>query len=72
MTADRTTADAKKSAPRDFARLPRTHERSKPAFSRLEREAIRNGSDAAAISWKHGFLSYVTPGPPVWTGQVDL
>lgn len=54
--------------PTGFARFPGAYKPDEVALSLPEGEEIVNGSDAAAIRWKHGFLSYVPPGPPVWTG----
>jgi len=61
-------ADSKTGKPTGFAKFPGTYKPDEPALSLAEGEEITNGSDAAAIRWKHGFLSYVPPGPTVWTG----
>ncbi|KAF2677311.1 lytic polysaccharide monooxygenase, partial [Lentithecium fluviatile CBS 122367] len=51
--------------PTDFARFPGTYKVDEAALSLPVGEEHVVGND---VRWEHGFLPYVPPGPPVWTG----
>ena len=61
-------ADDGQGTPTGFVKFPGAYQPDEVALSLPEGEEIVNGTDAAAIWWRHGFLGYVPPGPAVWRG----